>query len=583
MLSRCALTIVLLILSQVLLNSYTTYIQSSYTDATGAPAPIPAIRYQSLVGTKVGAEPPSVPVEPTAERALASSRELNLSCQHGGVETSRGCICGRGTTGLSCEGLDESALLSSPEGSSIQVCGPDCWPVYVWYPTDNFKFRPITQEPRDDLIRSTLAELLAWRDGGELREQGAGAEEAGQDDIILDEPTMHDIVTSLGPWSEADKHMARLLGRFRRDLRSGLITTVPPPEPPRVEGVRIVFGLMLHDNLPRFEALWRVLFNEDHYFLVHIDRTPEDPAVRQQIWDVIDNTKCQRGGSVWDRVFVLDEEDSVDSLWGDITLVYSEINMYIALLRQSGWDWDYFINVSGADVPVMRHEEMAAFLGSKAPHSFLYHHENKDEFRQTYLLPTKKEHKIVIVYSALQKDMQPGRYRERIGITRLWGCSQWHVLHRRMLTEFMSSPEVNGLLFSLRFTSIPDESFFGAAAVWLREKDPERYPITPWDLRYWNEVRMMMVMVTMVMVMVMLMAWRQGFHRDISEKGELRAIKELADLRQILFARKSNTAIVTCAFTNRLLNISNDCSPYAATGKMPDDALRHPLPRREDP
>jgi hypothetical protein len=112
-----------------------------------------------------------------------------------------------------------------------------------------------------------------------------------------------------------------------------------------------------------------------------------------------------------------------------------------------------------------------------------------------------------------------------------------------------------------RFTSIPDESFFGAAAVWLRESDPDRYPIIPWDLRYWNE----------------------GFNRDISEKGELRSIKELADLRQILFARKSNTAIVTCAYTNRLLNLTHDCSPYMSTGTFPEDATRAELPMREDP
>jgi hypothetical protein len=109
-----------------------------------------------------------------------------------------------------------------------------------------------------------------------------------------------------------------------------------------------------------------------------------------------------------------------------------------------------FSPVTGADIPAMRHEEMASFLAEKAPNSFLYHHENIDEFRQTYMVPVKRDHNVVIAYSALQKDFPPGKYRERVGITRLWGCSQWHVLHRQMLTALITKPEINGLLFSLR-------------------------------------------------------------------------------------------------------------------------------------
>jgi hypothetical protein len=503
-----------------------------------------------------------------------------VRCKNGGLETSRGCICGKGTTGLACEGLDASALLARPENAGIkvqppqqqqhlfeshnssccyciQVCGPDCFPVFTWYWTEFFTFRPLTERHGDRYLRSVLAGMVAWRDGAELREQvqgGQGGDKGGlpPPDDILDDPDLLDMATSLGPWTQSDKVMMRALGRFRRELRSGLIRAVPPPEPARSEGIRIVFGIMLHDDLPRFEALWRVLFHEDHYFALHIDRVPSDPTLRSEVRKVIEATPCCRQGSIWDRVVMVEEENSVDSLWGDITLVYAEYLLYLRVLQQAGWDWDYFINVSGADIPVRTHDEMARFLGERAPHSFLYHHENKDEFRQTYMVVPQRVKDVVFVFSALQKDMQPGRYRERIGITRLWGCSQWHVLHRRMLTQLATLPAIGGLLFSLKFTAIPDgkrsrlwplassfvghrlrssrsatpsppphpkpptECFFATAAVWIHQQDQGRYPLQGWDLRYWNEVRqdgmmmtMMLVMmiVTMVMVMMTMMAW----------------------------------------------------------------------------
>jgi hypothetical protein len=148
-----------------------------------------------------------------------------------------------------------------------------------------------------------------------------------------------------------------------------------------------------------------------------------------------------------------------------------------------------------------------------------------------------------------------------MGITRLTGNSQWHALHRPLLTLLTREPNVARLLFSFKHTSIPDESFFSTAALWVQKTHPSLVKIEASDLRYWNE----------------------RFGRDLSEHGELRAIKELGDNRQTLFARKSNSAIVTCAYTNRLLHLHNDCSRYRDTGPFPRDAKAKTLPRREDP
>jgi hypothetical protein len=148
-----------------------------------------------------------------------------------------------------------------------------------------------------------------------------------------------------------------------------------------------------------------------------------------------------------------------------------------------------------------------------------------------------------------------------MGITRLTGNSQWHALHRDLLRLLSHEPNVARLLFSFKHTSIPDESFFSTAALWLQATHPHLVAIECSDLRYWNE----------------------GKSRDLSAHGELRAIKELGDQRRILFARKSNTAIVTCAYTNRLLGLSHDCARYKHTGPYPMDAKASVLPTIEDP
>lgn len=56
--------------------------------------------------------------------------------------------------------------------------------------------------------------------------------------------------------------------------------------------------------------------------------------------------------------------------------------LWLHLLRRKDWEWDYFVNLSGADIPVMSLADMSAYLATRQPTSFLYHHENKDEFRQ---------------------------------------------------------------------------------------------------------------------------------------------------------------------------------------------------------
>jgi hypothetical protein len=63
----------------------------------------------------------------------------------------------------------------------------------------------------------------------------------------------------------------------------------------------------------------------------------------------------RQGGDVWKRVVLVENEDSYYGLWGDITQLYPDIYVWTLALRQADWEWDYFINYSGADIPIVPH------------------------------------------------------------------------------------------------------------------------------------------------------------------------------------------------------------------------------------
>jgi len=197
----------------------------------------------------------------------------------------------------------------------------------------------------------------------------------------------------------------------------------------------------------------------------------------------------------------------------------------------------------------------------------------------------------VITYSLKQSEFNSGKYRSRVGITRLYGNSQWHVLHYNMIYDLISTPgeemvedeidtfatnpklllllfllllptiyfyyhhhsplllpEIVGLLFSYKHTAIPDESFFGAGVVWLHERDRGGLPLEASDKRYWNE----------------------GTNRDISVPGQLEALQSGGSSRMNLLGRKSPSATITCEYTNILMKLQNDCSKYANYPPPPD-------------
>jgi len=459
------------------------------------------------------------------------------TCHYGGILTRQGCICGRMTEGLQCQHL----TVSPKDIEATTMCGPTCWATYVWYHTSNFVFSPI--KPEHEKILNVTKDVLAWQSGGELRRTPIpGAQPL--DKVVFD------MMTDLGPWTEKDKKMLTVLHEFRKDLprvREAYESRIPRSQTPK-ESATIAYAMIVHKDSLQFQAFWDVMYSPKHYYLIHLDAESDD-VTRKEIIRIIEDTPVDAGKSIWDRVKVVDPDLAVKAMWGDVTLIYLEVVMWIQVFLETSWEWDYFINMSGQDIPIVPLDYIEKYLGEHIPDSFVSYHENKEEFRQSHFTPERWDENVVVTLSTLQSEMPAGRWRYRHGQTRIYGCTQWHMLHYNFAYQYVSNPLVHGLMFSLKDTAIPDESFFATAAHWLVNKynepdNPVKLALGPGgDFKYRNE----------------------GVNRNLDWPGEFESLKWHSDRKGYMWARKAYAAYTTCHFTNELLGLKNNCTKYEHT------------------
>jgi len=172
--------------------------------------------------------------------------------------------------------------------------------------------------------------------------------------------------------------------------------------------------------------------------------------------------------------------------WGSISLVYLELSAIIELLRigdaNGGSKWTHVINLSAYDFPIKPIGKIEAFLHKHKHNNFIEALGERRQMRQSDLHISCGRNVLITNFTSnavcpvgaqnwMFKHKPSWKYGEG---------SQWHMLTREFLEYLVSSLDQIEILFSMKYTLIPDEAFFQTALL----SSPFASTINRYNYRY---------------------------------------------------------------------------------------------------
>jgi Core-2/I-Branching enzyme len=119
--------------------------------------------------------------------------------------------------------------------------------------------------------------------------------------------------------------------------------------------MRIAYLIAAHKNPDQLRQLLSVIYRPQNQYVIHIDsRAPEEMHAA---------ARCLK--SSYTNVAIL---PAVPCIWGLFNQVRVTLNSIRTLLDS---DWDYFLNLSGQDLPLVTQEEICSFLDNRAGKNFV--------------------------------------------------------------------------------------------------------------------------------------------------------------------------------------------------------------------
>ncbi|KAF6203252.1 hypothetical protein GE061_003670 [Apolygus lucorum] len=210
--------------------------------------------------------------------------------------------------------------------------------------------------------------------------------------------------------------------------------------------VRIVFLLTFNGRAVRqVKRLIKALFHSSHFFYIHVDAR-QDYLMRELLQLEIrhSNVRLSRRRHA--------------TIWGGSSLLTMLLEA-MADLVQSGWQWDFVINLSESDYPVKTNDQLVDFLTANHERNFV-----KSHGREVQRFITKQG----LDKSFVECDAHMWRIGDRklpTGIV-VDGGSDWLALSRPFV-EYLASGGtetlVQGLTTIFKYSLLPAESFFHTA------------------------------------------------------------------------------------------------------------------------
>ncbi|KAN0039649.1 hypothetical protein ACTA71_007450 [Dictyostelium dimigraforme] len=450
---------------------------------------------------------------------INNSIELSInkiSCENGGIGFSSKCICSYGYSGDKCEIVDNDnpctqvkmniEYLYNPNLVSPDKCISSAPTICCWS-----KYRTISNISTSKLQDSNLSDLN---------------EEQQHNEIIKS------ILTNYGPWTENDKKMIKYLIKSNdNDITYQLKYNTKHfmskhDQHDNHKKPKLAFVLMIHKiDLEAIKLLFDNIYKPKHYYVIHIDNNFKDENLINElkfylnkIYELKIKNNMLLESNYPNNIEILDTR--FDGAWGSIALVYSEIASYTKLFdmlehRHSitgrKEKWSHVINLSINDFPIKTIEKLEYFFASNGniKRSFL-NEEDKEKEIIRYNKPwveckTIEDNKSNMVgFNFENNDSNNNNYNDNNLIENengICGCtgmehtmdrskykegSQWHFITYKFANYLISDFKAIKRLFSMKFSYIPDESFFQLAkteSYFFNETDSwdfSNYRFIPW-------------------------------------------------------------------------------------------------------
>eukprot|EP01113_Clastostelium_recurvatum_P046446 TRINITY_DN8141_c0_g1_i1.p1 TRINITY_DN8141_c0_g1~~TRINITY_DN8141_c0_g1_i1.p1 ORF type:complete len:537 (-),score=113.10 TRINITY_DN8141_c0_g1_i1:35-1645(-) len=422
------------------------------------------------------------------------SSVTDFACRNGGIGFNGACICPLGWSGYQCDYVDG-------------LCGGEYEFDFV-YPGMSPDPDPLHVSPATCVLPPDT--LCCWRK--QLLDEKATASTTVRSLAALHESDIKNrkfdnynnwnrLFHIYGPWSESDKQMlSYLVGTPRTPgpLRAAKMVHPPPalpqvssspelhfePDHTKAKRTRLAFVIMVHMDPGRLGGLLESIYSPDHLYVVHLDANLNHWQTQEARTTV---EKYKQGNvRLMGRRFA--------GTWGDISLVYMNIACIVELLqmdKNSASPWSHVINLSIYDAPlkpIYRLEEFLAMEEHKDRNFINVEDLGRNDRRQNLHITCNRVNTRILFPNGMQAcggDTYAEDFQERISsasnitLVNNWMYlipvghehtptvyhegSQWHILSRAFAEWFVSSIESVEMLFSFKFTFIPDESMFQTA------------------------------------------------------------------------------------------------------------------------
>lgn len=202
----------------------------------------------------------------------------------------------------------------------------------------------------------------------------------------------------------------------------------------------IAYLVLVHRYPEQFKRLFRAIHDPDNHYLVHVDKN-SGPALQADIRDFL---------AAYPNAAVL---ESKKALWGGYSLVDAELRGMETLLEM-GRDWDFFINLSGQDFPLMSQKRIRAFLAQNRGREFI---RVLDQARMRPDTMGRVLQHVVELKGRIVDTLVTRLFLD--GATPYIG-TQWKIVSRAFCDFVCHDPSVDRYKAFYRNTFIADEGFF---------------------------------------------------------------------------------------------------------------------------